>query len=62
MVDKVYKPSNKPKPSVILYECDRKKYTMCSWPICQHTADVTHAKNFREVDVCGEIYYMEEIR
>ena len=62
MSDKVYKPSDRPKPNVILYECDRQKCTDCSWPICQHTSDITHAKNFKLVDCCGELYCMEEPR
>ena len=32
---------------VILYLCDQKKCIRCSYPLCQHTADIRHAANFK---------------
>ena len=30
----------------ILYLCDRRKCKSCTYPICKHTSDPLHAKNF----------------
>lgn len=32
------------------YLCDRKKCRNCSYPECKYTEDITHAKNFTEVE------------
>lgn len=29
-----------------LYVCDRRRCERCSYPICSHTPDIAHAKNF----------------
>ena len=34
------------KPAPIVYVCDRLKCDGCSYPICNHTSDIRHAKNF----------------
>lgn len=31
----------------IIYLCDRKKCNNCSYPMCKHTSDINHAKNFK---------------
>ena len=33
-------------PIKILYLCDRRKCKSCTYPICKHTSDPLHAKNF----------------
>ena len=41
----------------IMYVCDGKKCKRCSYDICKHTADITHAKNFK---YDGYVGYWEE--
>ncbi len=36
----------------IYYVCDRKACANCS-PECNHTSDITHAKNFAPADING---------
>ena len=63
-----------PKQPEIVYLCDRKACDECSWPTCQHTADICHAVNFEKVaegkymekrgllvtcDRCGESIFLE---
>lgn len=48
-------PVEEPKPR-ILYECDRRACSRCSYPDCQHTDDISHAKNFH---VCGKKIFVE---
>lgn len=31
----------------ILYLCDQKACQNCSYPMCRHTTDIEHAKNFK---------------
>lgn len=35
---------------ITAYLCDRKKCKDCRYPDCKHTIDITHAKNFIEVE------------
>lgn len=44
------------KGPMVLYECDRRACSRCSYPNCQHTEDISHAKNFH---VCGEKIFVE---
>lgn len=30
----------------VLYLCDNRACDTCSYPICMHTTDITHAKHF----------------
>ena len=43
----------------VLYVCDRLKCENCSWPLCGHTRDITHAVNFEKDDV-GDLYIEKE--
>lgn len=38
------------EPDKILYLCDRKACPRCSYPMCKHTTDVYHARNFERID------------
>lgn len=40
----------KTKQQKILYLCDRRACEKCSYPDCQHTTDVYHARNFERID------------
>ena len=33
------------KPDTVLYLCDRKACDNCSYPLCNHTTDISHAFN-----------------
>ena len=37
------------KPDTVLYLCDRKACDNCSYPLCNHTTDISHAFNFEKV-------------
>lgn len=52
--------SEKNEESRILYICDRKKCEDCSYPICCHTEDVAHAKNFEHIDVPSVNAFIEK--
>lgn len=39
-------PRNQLLPPTIAYLCDRHACEDCSYPMCRHTTDITHAKNF----------------
>ena len=41
----------------VVYLCDRQACENCSYPVCQHTLDISHAANFEEI---GEGEYMEK--
>ena len=43
-------PRNQVESPRIAYLCDRIACPVCSYPMCRHTTDITHAKNF----VCSE--------
>lgn len=43
----------------ILYLCDREKCADCSYPICRHTEDINHAKNFKCIKL-GAFGYIEK--
>ena len=45
---------NQDKAVHVLYLCDQKQCENCSYPLCRHTTDVTHAKNFHYVMDMGE--------
>lgn len=32
--------------STVLYLCDQRQCTNCSYPTCKHTLNIEHAKNF----------------
>lgn len=36
------------KPDTVLYLCDRKACDNCSYPLCNHTTDISHAFNFEK--------------
>lgn len=36
------------KPDTVLYLCDRKACDNCSYPLCNHTTDISHAVNFEK--------------
>lgn len=42
----------------ILFECDRRDPSCdgCSFPMCQHTTDISHARNFAKLDGSGDAY------
>lgn len=46
----------------ICYICDRKQCPNCSYPLCMHTTDVTHAAHFVEYayDKSKDIHYYRE--
>lgn len=41
----------------ILYLCDREACKNCSYPMCKHTTDIRHAKNFEH----SEFGYFKEV-
>lgn len=46
----------------ITYLCDREKCERCSYPTCERTSDIMHAKNFMVFHDCdGEILGATEI-
>ena len=42
----------------ILYLCDKRACEKCSYPICKHTTDITHAKHF-VLGMGGGEFYVE---
>ena len=34
----------------IAYACDQKVCDYCTYPLCRHTTDIQHAKNFEELE------------
>jgi hypothetical protein len=36
------------KPDTVLYLCDRKACDNCSYSLCNHTTDISHAFNFEK--------------
>ena len=36
----------KSETPLVLYRCDRRACETCSFPICQHTSDISHAADF----------------
>lgn len=48
--------------SDIYYECDQQACgEKCSYPICRHTKDISHAVNFAKGSYHGKPYYFENI-
>ena len=41
----------------VLYLCDRRACSKCSYPQCEHTTDISHAKNFARI--CPGAYIEE---
>lgn len=37
--------------SAVAYLCDRRACKRCSYPLCRHTLDITHAVNFTQTSV-----------
>lgn len=48
--------------SDVLYLCDRRACSdKCSYPVCSHTTDIRHAKNFvLGVSVESELTFIEQ--
>lgn len=51
----------KEKPIDVVYICDRKACKICHYPSCEHTHDISHAKNFERFDMC-DLYYERKER
>lgn len=43
----------------VLYLCDGEKCEDCSYPLCKHTEDIEHAKNFRHHNLGIKIIHTE---
>lgn len=43
----------------IAYICDRQQCGNCSYPLCSHTTDITHAVNFKNMANGTDFMYME---
>lgn len=61
--DKIRELESRPMPpfrEIPIFECDRLACNKCN-PVCSHTPDIRHAKNFRvtHTDADGSIYFME---
>lgn len=41
----------------VVYICDRKQCENCSYPLCEHTTDISHAINFEDL---GDGCYAEK--
>lgn len=50
----------KHRRKIVLYLCDREKCEDCSYPVCKHTTDIKHAKNFKCIEVSGAKGYIEK--
>lgn len=51
--------ANAPAAEKIIFICDRRdKCVSCSYPTCQHTADISHAANF----VKDGNYFVEQLK
>jgi hypothetical protein len=48
------------KRTEVVYLCDRKKCKDCSYPICTHTSDIEHAKNFECTRIGALTIYSEK--
>ena len=46
--------SIKEQDEIVAFLCDRKQCEKCSYPMCKHTFDIRHAKNFENKG--GEVY------
>lgn len=53
-----------PKPPKVAYLCDRRACPDCSYPMCKHTLDISHAVNFTSFRSDGEMAdrYIEKER
>lgn len=46
----------------VMYVCDGKACDNCSYPSCNYTSNIEHAKNFRRVlTTHTDVYYREDI-
>lgn len=64
--DKIRELEDRPTPAfreIPIFECDRRACNKCN-PVCSHTPDIRHAKNFHitHTDADGDIYFMEDER
>ena len=62
--DKITELESRPNASfreIPIFGCDRRACNKCN-PVCSHTPDIRHAKNFRitHTDADGSIYFMED--
>lgn len=64
--DPVGEPGEPGEPGLkikIAYLCDKTACQNCSYPMCSHTTDITHAKNFKKMPITDKdncVRYFEE--